>query len=116
MSVYGDLDISVIDELPPGRKQIKTALRYDKDRLSVFKFMKEEISYLVNDILSSFSFGPNFLSDLEKLKKHEHCMLSIAILSRFIGKSLNEIFDKYFTIIDKEMITTLSTEIESVFP
>ncbi len=80
------------------------------------KFMKEEISYLVNDILSSFSFGPNFLSDLEKLKKHEHCMLSIAILSRFIGKSLNEIFDKYFTIIDKEMITTLSTEIESVFP
>ena len=44
MSVYGDLDISVIDELPPGRKQIKTALRYDKDRLSVFKFMKEEIA------------------------------------------------------------------------
>ncbi len=43
MSVYGDLDISVIDELPPGRKQIATAHRYDSNRLSVFKFMKDEI-------------------------------------------------------------------------
>ena len=44
MSVYGDLDISVIDELPPGRKQIITAHRYDSNRLSVFQFMKEEIA------------------------------------------------------------------------
>ena len=44
MSVYGDLDISIIDELPPGRKEIKTALRFDKNRLSVFQFMKEEIA------------------------------------------------------------------------
>ncbi|WP_298263079.1 ATP-dependent DNA helicase RecG [uncultured Lutibacter sp.] len=44
MSVYGDLDISVIDELPPGRKEVKTAHRYDANRLSVFKFLREEIS------------------------------------------------------------------------
>ena len=44
MSVYGDLDISVIDELPPGRKEVKTAHRYDSNRLSVFKFMKDEIA------------------------------------------------------------------------
>ncbi|CAM1362754.1 ATP-dependent DNA helicase RecG [Tenacibaculum soleae] len=43
MSVYGDLDISVIDELPPGRKEIKTVHRYDSNRLSVFKFLKDEI-------------------------------------------------------------------------
>lgn len=43
MSVYGDLDISVIDELPPGRKEIKTALRFDKDRMGVFQFIKEQI-------------------------------------------------------------------------
>ncbi|MGV6830054.1 MAG: ATP-dependent DNA helicase RecG [bacterium] len=43
MSVYGDLDISVIDELPPGRKLIKTVHRYDKNRLRVFQFIKEEI-------------------------------------------------------------------------
>ncbi|MDP2088639.1 MAG: ATP-dependent DNA helicase RecG [Flavobacteriaceae bacterium] len=43
MSVYGDLDMSIIDELPPGRKDIKTVHRYDKNRLSVFKFLKDEI-------------------------------------------------------------------------
>ncbi|NNL16016.1 MAG: ATP-dependent DNA helicase RecG [Flavobacteriaceae bacterium] len=44
MSVYGDLDISIIDELPPGRKAIKTVHRYDKNRLNVFKFIRDEIS------------------------------------------------------------------------
>ncbi len=44
MSVYGDLDISVIDELPPGRKEIKTVHRFDKNRLSVWKFLKDEIA------------------------------------------------------------------------
>lgn len=44
MSVYGDLDISVIDELPPGRKEIKTVHRYDSNRLAVFKFLKDEIA------------------------------------------------------------------------
>ena len=44
MSVYGDLDISVIDELPAGRKPIKTVHRYDNNRLKVFKFMKDEIA------------------------------------------------------------------------
>ena len=43
MSVYGDLDISVIDELPPGRKSIKTVLRSDANRLQVFQFIREEI-------------------------------------------------------------------------
>ncbi|CAL2086684.1 ATP-dependent DNA helicase RecG [Tenacibaculum sp. 190524A05c] len=43
MSVYGDLDISVIDELPPGRKAVKTVHRYDSHRLGVFKFLKDEI-------------------------------------------------------------------------
>ncbi len=44
MSVYGDLDISIIDELPPGRKAIKTVHRFDANRLRVFRFIKDEIS------------------------------------------------------------------------
>ena len=44
MSIYGDLDISIIDELPPGRKAIKTVHRYDKNRLNVFKFIRDEIA------------------------------------------------------------------------
>ena len=43
MSVYGDLDISVIDELPPGRKKIKTLHRFDSNRLKVFKFIADQI-------------------------------------------------------------------------
>lgn len=44
MTFYGDLDVSVIDELPPGRKPINTAHRYEAYRLRVFGFMKEEIA------------------------------------------------------------------------
>ena len=44
MSVYGDLDLSIIDELPPGRKTIKTVHRYDSNRLKVFKFIRDEIN------------------------------------------------------------------------
>jgi ATP-dependent DNA helicase RecG len=43
MSLYGDLDISVIDELPPGRKPVTTVHRYDGNRLKVFRFLKDEI-------------------------------------------------------------------------
>ena len=44
MSLYGDLDISVIDELPPGRKPIQTVHRFDSNRLKVWKFIRGEIA------------------------------------------------------------------------
>jgi ATP-dependent DNA helicase RecG len=44
MSLYGDLDISVIDEMPPGRKPIQTVHRSDASRLKVWKFLKDEIA------------------------------------------------------------------------
>lgn len=43
MTWYGDLDVSVIDELPPGRKPVNTVHRTDSARLRVFGFMREEI-------------------------------------------------------------------------
>jgi len=43
MTLYGDLDYSVIDELPPGRKGIKTYHYFDKDRMKVFGFMRKQI-------------------------------------------------------------------------
>lgn len=61
MTLYGDLDISIIDELPPGRKEIKTALRFDNQRLSVFRFLKEEIAkgrqvYIVYPLIEESEF------------------------------------------------------------
>lgn len=44
MSIYGDLDYSVIDELPPGRKPINTVHRYENKRAAVMDFIKTEIS------------------------------------------------------------------------
>ncbi|MDG1822055.1 MAG: ATP-dependent DNA helicase RecG [Flavobacteriaceae bacterium] len=44
MTAYGDLDVSVIDELPPGRKPITTLHGYDSKRLAIFQFMREEIA------------------------------------------------------------------------
>lgn len=43
MTIYGDLDVSVIDELPPGRKPIQTHHFFDSHRLRVFEFMRREI-------------------------------------------------------------------------
>lgn len=43
MTLYGDLDVSVIDELPAGRKPIKTSHARDAQRLKVFEFMRREI-------------------------------------------------------------------------
>jgi len=44
MTIYGDLDTSVIDEMPPGRKPIHTRHYFDSARLKLFSFMKEQIS------------------------------------------------------------------------
>lgn len=44
MTVYGDLDVSVIDELPAGRKPIKTTHRYDSNRLRVWGFIREQVN------------------------------------------------------------------------
>ncbi len=45
MTVYGDLDVSVIDELPPGRKPVKTVHRYDAKRAEVYAFLRSEIGH-----------------------------------------------------------------------
>ena len=43
MSIYGDLDVSILKELPPGRMPVKTVHRYENKRLQVFKFIKDQM-------------------------------------------------------------------------
>ncbi|MCH4896709.1 ATP-dependent DNA helicase RecG [Marinilabiliaceae bacterium JC040] len=57
MTLYGDLDVSIIDELPPGRKPINTIHVYQKDKQSVYKFMQKELDkgrqiYIVYPLIS----------------------------------------------------------------
>jgi len=44
MTLYGDLDVSIIDELPPGRKDVKTMWKTDSSRLQIINFMREQIA------------------------------------------------------------------------
>ena len=57
MTIYGDLEVSVIDELPPGRKPVKTVHYYDHRRRDVFEFMRRQIAegrqvYVVYPLIS----------------------------------------------------------------
>lgn len=56
MTVYGDLDVSVIDELPPGRKPVRTVLRYEEDRAAVLQGIRRQIDlghqvYIVHPLI-----------------------------------------------------------------
>jgi len=72
---YGDLDISIIDELPPGRKPVKTIHRYRKDKLKVFEFIKKELekgrqAYVVFPLIeeSEQLNYQNLMDNYEKIK------------------------------------------------
>lgn len=57
MTVYGDLDVSVIDELPPGRKPIQTQHRFDGKKSQLYAFMREQLKvgrqiYIVYPLIS----------------------------------------------------------------
>ncbi len=57
MTVYGDLDVSVIDELPPGRKPVTTLLRYDDQRQTVYRSIGRQLAmghqvYIVYPLIS----------------------------------------------------------------
>lgn len=57
MTVYGDLDVSVIDELPPGRKPIRTLHYFENKRAQLYEFLKKEIArgrqvYIVYPLIS----------------------------------------------------------------
>lgn len=56
MTIYGDLSVSVIDELPPGRKPVTTLLRYDENRLRVYQAVNAQIKagrqvYIVHPLI-----------------------------------------------------------------
>jgi len=73
MTVYGDLDVSVIDELPPGRKPIQTMHFYENRRNQLYNFLKQEIGkgrqvYIVYPLISESEKMD--LKDLEKGFRH----------------------------------------------
>ena len=73
MTVYGDLDVSVIDELPPGRKPVKTKVYRERDRNEVYKIIKDELAqgrqvYIVYPIIEESEELD--LRDATKMSEH----------------------------------------------
>ncbi len=119
MTLYGDLDISVIDELPPGRKQIKTIHYFDSQRLNMFGFLKKQIEagrqvYIVYPLIKeSENLDLKFLEDgYEAISRAfsppDYCVTAVH------GKLKNE--DKKFAmqlfISGKAQIMVATTVIE----
>ena len=77
MTVYGDLDVSVIDELPPGRKPIQTLHKYDNQTTSLYNGIRQQIKlgrqvYIVYPLISESE-----KSDLKNLEDGYEAMKSI---------------------------------------
>ncbi|MDR1226724.1 MAG: ATP-dependent DNA helicase RecG [Prevotellaceae bacterium] len=98
MTVYGDLDVSVIDELPPGRKPIKTVHYTDSKRGIVFDFMRGQIAkgrqvYVVYPLIQesekmdykNLEEGYGIISDNFPLPKYKVCIVH--------GKLKNDVKD-----------------------
>ena len=75
MTVYGDLDVSVIDELPPGRKPVTTVLRHEPDRFKMYQFVGSQLregrqAYIVYPLIEE-----NEKLDLHALEQgYERCV------------------------------------------
>ena len=84
MTVYGDLDVSVIDELPPGRKPVTTLLRYEENRYDMYRALGRELRagrqvYIVHPLIDE-----NAKLDLRSLQEGY--------------EAIQEVFGKYYEI------------------
>ena len=76
MTLYGDLDVSVIDEMPPGRKPIKTIHKFDAKRSEVYAFIKSELqkgrqAYIIYPLIEESEKVDieNLVSGFEEVRK-----------------------------------------------
>ena len=93
MTLYGDLDVSVIDELPPGRKPVTTLLRFDNNLPAIYEALRKQLregrqAYIVYPLIqeSEKSDLKNLLDGYEHIKKvfpeYEVCMVHGKLKSR----------------------------------
>jgi ATP-dependent DNA helicase RecG len=98
LTIYGNLDISTIDELPPGRRAVKTILAEENKRADIYKFIKRQIeqgrqAYIVYPLIEE-----SYKTDLraatsmyERLKKEDFAQFKIGLVH---GRLKKEIRDK----------------------
>lgn len=102
MALYGDLDVSVIDELPPGRKPILTRRAFSQKRRAVFEFLKEQIltgrqGYVVYPLVeeSETLDLKNAMDQYEKLKEEYREFQWGLLTGRMGGEEKKSVMDKF---------------------
>jgi ATP-dependent DNA helicase RecG len=100
LTLYGDLDNSVIDELPPGRKPIKTFVRTADKLGKVWEFMREHLqlgeqAYLVYPRVESDSTGKAVLKEIESLRREFKDFRVEAIHGRLSGPEKEAIMEQF---------------------
>ncbi len=87
LTLYGDLDVSVIDELPKGRKLVKTAVRTEKEKAKVFHFVQEEVrrgrqAYIVYPLIEESEKVDlkAAMAEFKKLSEHDFLEFRLGLM------------------------------------
>lgn len=117
MTLYGDLDVSIIDELPPGRKPIRTIHRRENSRLEIFGFLRKEIDksrqvYIVYPLIEeSATLDYNHLMDGYESVKRQFPDLAISMVHGKM-KPADKEFEMQRFVSGKTQIMVATTVIE----
>ncbi|MDO4789824.1 MAG: ATP-dependent DNA helicase RecG [Porphyromonas sp.] len=118
MTLYGDLDVSVIDELPPGRTPIETSHRYPAHKPEVFRFMEKEIAkgrqaYVVFPLIeeSEKTDMKNIETGYEELKsRFPHIPIGF-VHGKMKPKDKEEAMRRFVAAEDKILVSTTVIEV-----
>ncbi|QHI73824.1 ATP-dependent DNA helicase RecG [Aminipila terrae] len=117
--IYGDLDISVIDELPPGRQQIITKAFTQKKKESAYSFVRQQIqegrqAYVVAPLIEESEALENVLSaeELYEQLQKDFCDVKIALLHGAMKQTeKDDVMEKFYEGIIKILVSTVVIEV-----
>jgi len=101
MTLYGDLDVSVIDELPPGRKPIKTIHKFDAHREQIYSMMLHELKlgrqiYIVYPLIQEKEkYAPNMEGDYSFENRDGSAILTASARKKIEGQDMKNLEDGY---------------------
>jgi ATP-dependent DNA helicase RecG len=119
LTIYGDLDVSIIDELPKNRKQIKTVLRFEQDRNKIYQFIRDEVKkgrqvYIVYPIIdeSEKLDLKSAVSHYEILKNHIFPGLKVGLIhGRLFWYEIDETIEDFKNKKLDILVTTTVIEV-----
>ncbi|MBC5823264.1 MAG: ATP-dependent DNA helicase RecG [Candidatus Eremiobacteraeota bacterium] len=117
-SLYADLDISIIDELPPGRRPVKTFVRKERDKTNIFGFVRKEVergrqAYVVCPAIDDSDRAlHSAVKQAERLKREDFAGLRVALLhGRMTAKQKDEVMRLFGSGFISILIATSVVEV-----